>query len=686
MNSLKQLLRQPIRSVMGIITLMLSGTILCLSISLYYSAAMTVKEAASVYITIALPTDRTETIEKVVGEEVWISERSVLTEEMHEWINSLADSYPEVVGAYQQKFISAYSQGLNTLVSAKEEGAYSYSKDAPYTNAAFVITIESMDNDTAACMVDITAKIDEALLLHDGYKLPDGLLHFTYQYFSEDEWNATDLEIDGTYIVFGKNYVDNGLALKKSLTEILKVSEDEIDWNNINYDITEYVNSLKEHDIDVNNTVALYEYNGEGMPLTASQIEAITSASMFVQNPAHFVMGGYTGTYPDGTVETVAATEEEIKAATHPTITRLTTDLDTFLGSEEGSLWRETLEQYRITNHSVPVLGTDLLESIFQFHQHNAVIKTGRSFTKEEYKSGSSVCIISEELALENNLQVGDTIPLAFYQGYNFYLEKSNSIPADPYSQVAGFSTKEESFQIIGIYRQSNLWADTSYSFTPNSIFIPNSALTCEAYTDNTGIFYTIVLKNGSIDKMKSYEKALGYKDILYYYDQGYSGIHDTLADFLSTARILLIIGVITWVAMLLLFLTLYTARQKKTVGMMLSLGSGKRKTMLHILCSTLTLVLIAAVISGILGWSLLGSVIDQVYSYTSEQVVTNRAFSASVASDAAPVKSLTVQNLPQISAVVAAVQFVIFALITWLYGHILLKKKPLALMKNKEN
>lgn len=686
MNSIKQLLRQPIRSVICIIMLMLSGTILCLSIGLYYSARITIREANSIYTTIALPTDRMEKKQEKIGDEVWESNQSVITSEAREWMNSLNDRYPEVRGAYQQQFISAYSEGLDTLVSAVEEGSYSYSKDTPYTNAAFVITIVSIDNNKSTYTVEILAEIKEAFFLHSGYRIPEGLLRLTYQYFSEDEWNKANIEIGSTCLVFGINYNDSTQSLKQDLAEALKIPISEINWKNLNYDIEEYVKGLELHGQDVSNIVALYEYNDTVISITSSQLAESNSVWMFVQNPVNFIINGKTYIHSDGTTETVAATEDEIKAVTLPTIVRLTTDVDTFLNSEEGELWKDALEQYKITNQSVPVLGTDYLESIFEFHQNRAVISDGRSFDEEEYKNGYKVCIISESLALANNLKVGDTIPLAFYKGYQSYLEKSYNPPADVYSPVVGFSTESEPYKIIGIYRQSSLWADTGYTFTPNTIFVPNEAITCESYSDNSGIFYTLVLKNGSIDKMNQIAETQGYKDIFYFYDQGYSGIKDTLSDYLSTARILAVIGSLTWIAMLILFFTLYVIRLKQTTGMMLSLGSGKRNTIIHILTSTLMLVLIATAISGIFGYTLLGNIIDYVYTSAFSLTTINTSFSATASSDTSSVVNLTVQKLSFITVVVAVVQFIIFAIVTWIYSHIIARKKPLTLMKHKEN
>ncbi len=686
MYSIRQIFRQPIRSVICIIMLMLSGTILCLSIGLYYSAIMTIREADSVYTTIALPTDRMDITEEKVGDRVLRSVKSVITYEAREWMNSLKDTYPEVRGAYQQQLISAFSEGLNTLVSAMEEGSYSSAKDAPYTNAVFVITIENIDNDPSASATQIAAKIKEVLFLHKEYDLPEKFLRIHYQYYSEDEWKAADLEVGGTYLVFCRNYSDAGLSLKQDLAEAYKISINEIDWNNLNYDVEEFKADTAKHGLDASDVVAFYEYKDSNISITADKLEDIESARVVVENPANFIREGYTAIHSDGTTEIIEATEEEIKAVTRPTIVRLTTDVDTFLNSEEGSLWRETLEQYNITNQSVPVLGTDLLESIFEFHQNKAVVANGRSFRKEEYKNGDKVCIISESMALANNLQVGDSLPLAFYKGYQSYLEKAYNPPADEYNPVVGFSTESETYRIIGIYRQSNLWADTSYTFTPNTIFVPNKAITCEFYTDNAGVFYTIVLKNGSIDKMKSNAEEQGYKDIFYFYDQGYSGIKDTLSDYLSNTRIFSMIGGIIWIAMLILFLTLYVTRLKQTAGMMLSLGSGQRSTLIHIMTCTLMLVLAATVISGIVGYALLGNIIDYVYSRAASPAGINTSFSATTTADTSAVVSLTVQKLSFISLVVAVVQFIIFTIVIWVYAHFITRKKPLTLMKHKEN
>lgn len=48
---------------------------------------------------------------------------------------------------------------------------------------------------------------------------------------------------------------------------------------------------------------------------------------------------------------------------------------------------------------------------------------------------------------------------------------------AQPYCSRVGFTGDSQTYEIIGIYRQSNLWEADSYSVTPNTVFVPNASL-----------------------------------------------------------------------------------------------------------------------------------------------------------------------------------------------------------------
>ena len=71
------------------------------------------------------------------------------------------------------------------------------------------------------------------------------------------------------------------------------------------------------------------------------------------------------------------------------------------------------------------VLGTECLDSMYQFNQKQARIVAGREFTDEEYESGSRVCVISEALAGNSGLSLGDTITMSQF-GYDPFLSRYN--------------------------------------------------------------------------------------------------------------------------------------------------------------------------------------------------------------------------------------------------------------------
>ena len=99
----------------------------------------------------------------------------------------------------------------------------------------------------------------------------------------------------------------------------------------------------------------------------------------------------------------------------HPTMAEFTGTLDEFLEDPDHWQWKRVVEEWEITKRSVPMIGTDCLESIYQFQQKQAVITRGRGFTKEDYENGNAVCVISEVFAAANGIATGDRIPIYQY-------------------------------------------------------------------------------------------------------------------------------------------------------------------------------------------------------------------------------------------------------------------------------
>ena len=83
-----------------------------------------------------------------------------------------------------------------------------------------------------------------------------------------------------------------------------------------------------------------------------------------------------------------------------------------------------------------------------------------------------------------NGLVVGDKISLQYYQEDHdlqslFILNQSNPT-ACYYSPVLGFDGEAQEYEIVGLYRQKDEWQESTYAFTPNTIFVPKKSVTAE--------------------------------------------------------------------------------------------------------------------------------------------------------------------------------------------------------------
>ena len=246
---------------------------------------------------------------------------------------------------------------------------------------------------------------------------------------------------------------------------------------------------------------------------------------------------------------------------------------------DSTSAWQTALKALDVTNHSAPVLTVEKLEGLAEFANGNAMVTQGRSFFQQEYDSGAAVCLISESLARESGLNVGDSLPLSLYEfdrdlWYNFVCEY-NPRPTC-YLPDQGFRQETE-YTIIGLYRQSNEWVTTPTSFTPNSVFVPEKSVTCQTVTGSCGVWSSLVLQNGTIDQMEARLKENGLGGTVTYYDQGYSDIVESLDGYTRVSRTVLLVGLALWAVVLAAYCVLLPMQEGKTALRMWTLGAKRR-------------------------------------------------------------------------------------------------------------
>ncbi|MDO4753730.1 MAG: ABC transporter permease [Bacillota bacterium] len=219
--------------------------------------------------------------------------------------------------------------------------------------------------------------------------------------------------------------------------------------------------------------------------------------------------------------------------------------------SEKDQL-KDILKSYDLTYSQLPVIGTDDIEKIFEFHLGELLISEGRRFAEGEYANGERVCIVSEMLAAANDYKVGDTIDLAFSlnrnHGYNGILNKDRPtplavLPLEVYGDT-DFSP-HETFQIVGFYRIKNIWDLDLFSFTPNTVFVPKKSIEADSMPLEPAVFSALEIKKGRTEEFKRLMgEAQVSEESLRIFDNGCEQIKKVIQSFRESAVWLLIASI----------------------------------------------------------------------------------------------------------------------------------------------
>lgn len=342
----------------------------------------------------------------------------------------------------------------------------------------------------------------------------------------------------------------------------------------------------------------------------------------------------------------VAGKDKKYDRGTTSAIRELTCPVSDFLADPENRFFTDFLEASEIQQHCVSVIGTDLLQSFYIFHENLAFVTEGRYFSEQDYLEGRSVCLVSEALAVKNGLSVGNKFDMSFYQFQRANIDgisnQSGEIDIaafvsafsesgtddryqyDPAVWYVGYSQiqAEKEYEIIGIYRNTAQIDNAYYrgsvdyvaeseNFSLNAIFVPNESLQgIETDDVSSRRRQAIVLKNGSADKLKELLAAEGYpEDLLVCFDGGYSAVEGTLKALLQSAGEIFLAAAGTFLVILAAYIALFVAGQRRNAGLMLSLGAGRKKTSAFLVTISLIPPVAGSVIGCAAGSLLLGRV-----------------------------------------------------------------------------
>ena len=613
MNPMHQLTRRPVKAAFGALLLALAGVILALSGGQFWAAARTRAGVEATYTTVAVVTGRISSDEVLTPSAEGGSNAESLRQgsamaaaiflaepEQQNW--SIIRSRPKV------GLVSGYSSGLKPAISLYTGHS---SSDAPYEYSIVEIradAVTEVNNDWFGESGGANWQLDGQVLgiygLNDAFRDPSGQwasvsLHQEY----DDPAELLHPEAGKHYLLLSHSYGDSEWSLRRNVADWVFM-ETNVQLDPWSLDIP---GNLIRYDQRKNQSEHWYHTAGDAAeePVEFAPEELIyrdptTGAEVYTGlDMEAFGRFSFSAARSRDREEVTVADPEQPQGWSTKTVDYRVYDLPSIQELPEGvtaqevidntSSWRTAMESIQVNNHSVPVLAVDFVEGMLEFASERAQVTQGRSISQEEYRDGAAVCLISETLARENGLNVGDVLPLSLYENEKDLPPTLRNLVGDSdptasyYLPQRGFQQETE-YTIVGLYRQNNEWSQGVASFTPNTVLVPRKSVTCAVETGETGLgvssgclWETMVLQNGTIDQMEARLKENGLGGTVTYYDQGYSDIVESLDGYNRVSRTVLLVGLALWAVVLAAYCVLLPMQESKTALRMWTLGAKRR-------------------------------------------------------------------------------------------------------------
>ena len=604
MNPMTQLTRRPVKAAFGVLLLALAGAILCLSGGQFWAAVQTRAGVERTYTTVAVITglgSSEETAGSMNAESLRQDSAfgaAIFFQEPEQQSWDIIRSRPTV------GMVSGYSPCLKPAISLYTGHR---SSDAPYEYSIVEIradAVTEVNNDWFGESGSANWQLDGQVLgiygLNDAFRDPSGQrasvsLHQEY----DDPAELLHPEAGKRYLLLSHSYGDSEWSLRRNVADWVFMETNvqldpwslDISGNLIRYDQRKNqsehwyhtAGDAAEEPVELAPDELIYSDPATGVEVTnidpddfgrfSFAVDALKdTGEIMVEDPQQ------PGNWRP---ETVDYTQYNL-----PSIQELPDGVTAQEVIDSTSSWRMAMESIQTNNHSVPVLAVDSVEGMLEFASGRTQITQGRSISQEEYRDGAAVCLISETLARESGLDVGDVLPLSLYE------KEKNLVPtmvgdSDPtayyYLPQRGFQQETE-YTVIGLYRQSSEWGKTVASFTPNSVLTPKKSVTCAMETGSSaieaspsGLWGTMILQNGTAGQMESRLAENGLGGTVTYYDQGYSDIVESLDGYTRVSRTVFCVGLALWAVVLAAYCVLLPMQEGKTALRMWTLGAKRR-------------------------------------------------------------------------------------------------------------
>lgn len=654
MKSIRQLMRQPIKALMGIFLAAGACCALCICIAQFMASKETQQQLEVLFQPVGFPS---ASYEKAADD----------------WLISYAEENPDVVkqlgaaglvSAYIPDLVpdnyTQYCPPANRSSSGYQSINLKYLPNmsrTQYTCAMLLITLEEIGEpvyqsyeyiegsteyglaQTQRMIINLKGTVEEVLGLEQGYNDPVGYTaDLTLCLPDQEALDKLDLVPGQKYLVFGTDYLDADYNLRCYFAVLN--SDDGSPFPFIRSFDPDRLYMYTEEEIERTSSglpesqvvVGYYEYDEGIVEITRSRAEQLRTVTLTIWDQSSMPLYTYEKDSLGQVVEVVHQersffsrsgemitmdVEEYHRSYAEPTIAKIETTAEEFFESEEGALWANTLKDIEINCHAFPVIGVEEIGFIPDFFYGAARISQGREFTRQELAGGAKVCLISEKMAQTNGLSLGDSISLQTYQNdlgvpYQTDIASGNGActpMACYYYGVSMSLNPAEDYTIVGLYQQDNAWgnySDNLYAFTPNTIFVPLHTVAEIAEYSYTGLFRSLLLNGEHLDRFLEDMGMAGYSGQLLVDDNGYSAAAEGVANYNRIAQTAVLVSAGVFTLVLFLFLILYPGFLGKTMFTMESMGAARKARIRYVLEYTFAILLpgtLLGILAGRMAW-----------------------------------------------------------------------------------
>lgn len=344
---------------------------------------------------------------------------------------------------------------------------------------------------------------------------------------------------------------------------------------------------------------------------------------------------------------------------------------------------------------------TNSLKLMMPFYNNEVIIESGREITKEEFDTGTAVCLIGSDQAVNNNLNVGDIIDFDFYNVRYGSCMGNNTVQIHSWAFDL-FNANGEmyntfysgEYEIVGIYKTYGDGTRDPFNLGYSTVIIPSKSIKASDENNRSGNLIlqaynvSFEIPNGTTGAYLEKVKEAGLDELvdITFYDGGYENIKAGLQDLFQMSIVLMAIGVITTLAVLLFFSFLFIGKQKKRIAIERSLGVPKIKCAISLIISVFIVAVIGTAIGSVAG-TLGGELITQNVEMISQQEERSTKFSSWV-NEGQEITEYEDEHF-KIDNIVVILEFLsviaISIIIPLIYAQINLRKEPMTLLSQRD-